>query len=301
MSVAAHGQAPASAMPKHIEEGLRAIGRVIDPPATAALYAPLHDKEPYRGVKVTRDIKYGPAERNRLDIFIADGARGPLPVLMFVHGGGFTGGDKYTAGSPFYDNIPLWAARHGMVGVNMTYRLAPDAPWPAGPEDVGAATRWVIEHIAQHGGDPARVFVFGHSAGATHLAAYLAKPEFHGAGGLRLTGAILMSGIFDLTTFDPSPNYQSYFGADTSRYAERSSFTGLTGCKVPLMLVIAGLDPPRFIEQSETLRDAVAQRSGKAPRYVFLPKHSHISEGYAIGTDDTQLADEILEFVKTGR
>ena len=54
------------------------------------------------------------------------------PVLVFVHGGGFTGGNKSTPGSPFYDNVPLWAARNGLVGVNITYRLAPQHPWPAG-------------------------------------------------------------------------------------------------------------------------------------------------------------------------
>ena len=127
------------------------------PPKTTAVYGPLHDREPYGGVTVTRDIQYGAADRNLLDVFVADGASGSRPVLVFVHGGGFTGGNKSTPGSPFYDNVPLWAARNGLVGVNITYRLAPQHPWPAGPEDVGAALRWVADNISQFGGDVSTV------------------------------------------------------------------------------------------------------------------------------------------------
>ena len=55
---------------------------------------------------------------------------------MFVHGGGMIRGNKRPPGSPFYDNVMLFAARHGMVGVNVEYRLAPQFPWPAGTEDL---------------------------------------------------------------------------------------------------------------------------------------------------------------------
>ena len=71
-------------------------------------------------------------------------AAGPRPVLMFVHGGAFVGGGRRgPGGSPFYDNIMLFAARNGIVGVNTTYRLAPQNRWPAGAQDVGSAVRWV--------------------------------------------------------------------------------------------------------------------------------------------------------------
>ena len=56
----------------------------------------------------------------------------PRPVLIYVHGGAFTAGNKRAPGSPFYDNIALFAARSGFVGVNITYRLAPQHQWPAG-------------------------------------------------------------------------------------------------------------------------------------------------------------------------
>ena len=132
-------------MPSEIEWKLAELGAVINPPETAKLYAPLQEKEPYQGIKVTRDLKYGPDDRHALDVFVSEQAASvPRPVLVFVHGGAFTGGNRRGPdNSPFYDNIGLFAARNGIVAVNITYRLAPQHQWPAGAEDVGAAVRWV--------------------------------------------------------------------------------------------------------------------------------------------------------------
>src|ERR1700712_4947251 len=121
-----------SQMPPEIAEKLQEIGRVVDPPKTAPLYAPLQEKEPYHGVKVDRDVKYGPADRNLLDVFTPEAASSPRPVLIFVRGGAFVAGYKHLPGSPFYDNIMLWAVKNGFVGVNVTYRLGPPGPPPRG-------------------------------------------------------------------------------------------------------------------------------------------------------------------------
>lgn len=286
-------------MRPEIAEKIAAIGRVIDPQKTAAIYAPLHDTEPYAGIKATRDIAYGPADRHRLDVLVAENAAAPMPVLVFVHGGGFTGGNKTTAGSPFYDNVPLWAARNGLVGVNITYRLAPQHPWPAGPEDVGAALRWVIDNIASYGGDPSRIVLFGHSAGATHAGTYAAMPRFHGPKGLGIAGLVLTSGIYDVASFPVNDGYRSYFGTDASLYPERSPIAGLRKLPVPSLLVYAELDPQPFIPQFETLAAAMADAPGGKPRTLVLPQHSHLSLGYAIGTDDTALTGPVLDFVRS--
>jgi acetyl esterase/lipase len=191
---------PASAqMQPDIAEKIAALGRVVDPEKTGTIYAPLQEKEPYAGLKVLRDVKYGSDVRNVVDIFAAEAANGTRPVLMFVHGGAYTRGDKRPPGSPFYDNVMVWAARNGMVGVNVEYRLAPQFPWPAGAEDLVGAVRWVADNIAAHGGDPGRIFLVGHSAGATHVATYVSHPEFHGPKGSGLAGAMFSSGVFDLT------------------------------------------------------------------------------------------------------
>jgi triacylglycerol lipase len=288
-------------MTPEIAEKLASIGRVIDPVKTGAIYVPLHDKEPWPGITVTRDIAYGPAERNRLDVFTAKettkDAKGSRPVLIFVHGGGFIGGNKSTPGSPFYDNVPLWAARNGLVGVNMTYRLAPQATWPAGAEDVGQAVRWTIDNIARFGGDPSRIFLFGHSAGATHAGTYAAMPQFHGGRGLGLAGLILSSGIYDFADFPLPDDYRSYPGNDPSLYAQRSPIGGLSNLPVPLLLVYAELDPVPFVPQFEKLAAAMAKAPGGKPRTLKLEQHSHLSLGYAIGTDDTALTGAISDFI----
>jgi triacylglycerol lipase len=278
---------------------ISAIGRVIDPSATAAIYAPLHDKEPYAGIGLIRDIAFGPKERQRLDVFWAEGAADARPVLIFVHGGGFTGGNKHTPGSPFYDNVPLWAVRNGLVGVNMTYPLAPEAMWPSASENVARVVRWVCGNIAAYGGDPARVFLFGHSAGAVHAATYTAFPELHGPDGSGLAGLILMSGIYDLTMFPLAPNYQAYVGKDASLYAERSALPGLLRRPAPMMIVAAELDPPPFLQQFDRLTAALNDSPGVLPRTLLLQQHSHLSAGYCIGSGDTRLTDPLLDFIRT--
>jgi triacylglycerol lipase len=296
---AGSGAAQSGGMPGDIERRLAELGAVINPPETAKLYRPLQPKEPYQGVKVTRDIKIGADERHLLDVFVPEApAAGPRAVLIFVHGGGFTGGNRRSPTAPaFYDNIMLFAARNGMVGVNATYRLAPKHPWPAAAEDLGAAVRWVSENIATHGGDPARVFLMGHSAGAVHVASYVAHPRFHTPKGIGLAGAILVSGLYDFTTASPSPGGKAYLGADASKYAERSPLAGLVATPIPLMVAYAELDPPPFHRQAKQLNDALC-RAGRCPRSLLLAKHSHMSEVYAINTADTALSGPILAFVK---
>ena len=289
-------------MPAKIAAKLLEMGRVIDPPKTAALYAPLQQKEPYQSVKIERDVKYGAADRNLLDIFAPRTAPSPRPVLIFVHGGAYVGGNKRrTPTSPFYDNIMLWAVKSGFVGVNVTYRLAPKAPWPAGAQDLATAVRWISDKIGQHGGDPARIYLMGHSAGAVHVSSYVSHPEFHEVKGGGLAGAIMVSGIYDLTAMPLSETQRAYFGTDPARYPERSSLAGLAATSIPLMLAAAELDPAGFVLQFELMKEATCRRASGCARALLLPQHSHMSEVYSINTADTRLTDQILDFVKTGK
>lgn len=294
-------QAQQAPMSDDIAWKLIEIGRVIDMPKTAAIYAPLQQKEPYAGVKVQRDVRYGAAERNLLDLFTPEAGPSPRPVLIFVHGGAFTGGNKRTPDSPFYDNIMLWAAKSGFVGVNMTYRLAPKWPWPAAAEDIASAVQWVAANAAPNGGDPARIFLMGHSAGAVHVASYVAHPELHKLKGGGLAGAILVSGIYDLTVSPLGDQEMAYFGTDPSRFAERSALAGLQASPLPLMIASAELDPPRFVEQFNLLKQAACKRSAGCAHAVMLAQHSHMSEVYAVNTEDDRLTREILDFVQTGK
>jgi acetyl esterase/lipase len=298
----AAASAQQSPMPDDIAWKLIEIGRIVDPVRTAEIYAPLQEQEPYQGVKVQRDVRYGSAERNLLDVFAPEDNAAPRPVLIFVHGGAFIGGNRRTApDSPFYDNIMLWAVRHGYVGINITYRLAPKSPWPAAAEDIARSVQWVAANAAQSGGDPARIFLMGHSAGAVHVASYLAHPEFHKIPGGGLAGAIMVSGIYDLTASPLGDQELAYFGTDPSRFAERSSLQGLLATPLPLMIAASELDPPRFVEQFELLKQAACKRTAGCARAMMLPQHSHMSEVYSINTEDDRLTREIAEFTATGK
>lgn len=299
LSLSAHAQS--AGMSSDIEWKLAELGAVINPPETAKLYAPLQETEPYKDIKVTRDLKYGPDERHALDVFAPDQqGTAPRAVLMYVHGGGFTAGNKRAPGSPFYDNIMLFAARSGFVGVNVTYRLAPQHQWPAGAEDVGAAVRWVGANIAAHGGDTARVFLVGHSAGAVHVASYVAHTKFHGPRGIGLAGAILVSGLYDFSKIPPSPADTAYLGGDEAKRSEASTLALLPEMRARLMVVYGELDPPMFVEQAKLLNTTLC-RANRCSSLLPLPKHSHMSEVYAINTPDRSLSDQIAAFIKGGR
>jgi acetyl esterase/lipase len=288
-------------MPPDIAEKVAALGRVVDPENTGKIYAPLQEKEPYAGVKVNRDVKYGSDARNVVDIFVPEISVAGRPVLMFVHGGGMIRGIKHAPGSPYYDNIMLFAARHGMVGVNVEYRLAPQFPWPAGNEDLAAAVHFVADKAAEFGADPSRVYLMGHSAGATHVASYVSHPEFFGPNGSGIAGAILSSGGYDFTKDEQSEGRIAYFGSDPALLAQRSAVAGLIKTKIPFMISSAELDPPPIAAQSALLKDALCKSEHGCVRSIMLPKHSHMSESYSINTADTQLSGQILEFIKTGK
>jgi acetyl esterase/lipase len=156
-------------VPPDIAAVLRRIGPIVDVANTRPLYEPLFaaQREPYTNVTVARDLSYGADPLNTLDIFAPQSApKVPRTVVLYLHGGGFERGDKRMPGTPFYDNLMLWLAQHGMVGVNMNYRLAPKHAWPAAEEDMAAAVGWVQGHIGQFGGSPDRIVLWGESAGA---------------------------------------------------------------------------------------------------------------------------------------
>jgi acetyl esterase len=112
------------------------------------------------GIEVLKNISYGPENEHRLDIYRPIERQEPLPVVLYVHGGGFRILSKDThwvAGLAF--------ARRNYVVVNIDYRLAPKFRYPAAPQDVCAAYCWLIDNISSYGGDGSRIALAGESAG----------------------------------------------------------------------------------------------------------------------------------------
>jgi acetyl esterase/lipase len=274
------------------------LGTEVSPEVLAAshaVYAPFHERAPYVDIQVDRDIAYGSHPRQRLDLFrsVDSGSGPPRPVVVFVHGGGFVGGDKHRPGSPYHDNVAVWAVRRNLIGITMTYRLAPEFGWPAGPEDVAAALGWVRTNIGALGGDPGRVHLMGTSAGAVHAASYLAFPEFQHPGGPRVASASLLSGAYDLPSFEHD-RLRPYYGDDPGRYAELSPLRGLVESHVPVLYVVAEFDPPPAQRQAATLVDAYTRRHGRWPAVLRLAGHNHFTVTAHLNTPDDELGRHVL-------
>ncbi|MBX5462469.1 MAG: alpha/beta hydrolase [Steroidobacteraceae bacterium] len=245
---------------------------------------------------IIRDQEYGAHERQRLDVFTTR-ERKDAPVLVFVHGGGFVMGDKRMPDMPFYDNVGDFAVRSGYVGVTMTYRLAPAHPWPAGTEDVALAVAWVRENIARHGGDPRRIVLMGQSAGAVHVAGYVAHSRFHPGGGPGIAGALMISGSYDVAVADPNPFHTAYYGADREKWAACSTLEGLAASAVPLFFSVSELDAADFHRQAAALVPAFMRARGTCPPLHWLPGHNHLSPVLAIGSHVDTLGPRIREFI----
>ncbi|MDT8397017.1 MAG: alpha/beta hydrolase [Pseudomonadales bacterium] len=286
-----------------IRARLSALGREINPETiagTRSVIAPLLTMAPGTDVQLTRDIHYGRHERQRFDLFTArgkNGRDGQRPVLVFVHGGGFVAGDKHMPGTPFYDNIGVWAVRNGFNGINMTYRLAPDHQWPSGVEDIRALLDFVGEQAPTLGIDAHNIFLMGQSAGAVHVASYIAHPELYAALPHGLRGAILVSGLYDFCTMAVSPLERAYLGNDESCYQERSSLKGLLKCDVPLMITVSEYDPCFFEAQALELLTAVQKKRLSLPRFVQLHGQNHMSSVLFIGLDGDQLGLALKDFI----
>ncbi|HEY0339712.1 MAG TPA: alpha/beta hydrolase, partial [Steroidobacteraceae bacterium] len=247
---------------------------------------------------ITRDHAYGPDERYRLDVFTNDRYR-EAPLLVFVHGGGFVAGDKRSPTLPFYDNVGDFAVRAGFVGVTMTYRLAPAHPWPAGSEDVAAAVKWLRANVVSRGGNPRRIFLIGQSAGATHVAGYVAHSRFHGPDGVGIAGALLISGVYDLSRSDPNPFQRAYYGEDQEKWAACSTLEGLVATPLPLLFSVSEFDGVDFQRQAAFVTTAFSHVHGRFPRLHWLGGHNHLSPVLAVGSLLDSLGPLIRDFVET--
>ena len=120
---------------------------------------------PLTAQRVTRNIPYRshPSAEQYLDLY-APRAATSAPVVLFIHGGSLEeAGERRT--SPMYAPVCPGLATRGIVCATMDYRLAPTSQWPAMPEDVAAAVRWLKDSVRAHGGDPTRIVLVGHSSG----------------------------------------------------------------------------------------------------------------------------------------
>lgn len=152
------------------------------------------------------DIAYGTAELQKLDIYTSEQCRKQAcPVVVWVHGGGWRMGDKSFRGAP---NLAATWCPLGVVLVAINYRLSPDVVHPAHVQDVAAALNWVKGNITPYGGNPDKIYLLGHSAGAHLVALVATDPRYLGAYNMPLTA---LAGVFpiDSASYDLNSSINS--------------------------------------------------------------------------------------------
>lgn len=284
----------ASPGPPDVAAKIAALGPIFSPDVlalTARLYEPLVAARPVGGIQVHANIAYGPHERHRLDVFRPDAQAG-RPVLVFIHGGGFISGDK-SISERFYRNIGHWFAERGIVCITANYRLAPVFKWPAGPDDVGLVVEWIGQHIGSFGGDAGKTFLFGHSAGACHVASYLFASDRQASGVL---GAALVSGIY--RDDDNQPQMALYFGEDAEARKANSPLSRASRNEHPILVALAEFDPGWTAGHSLELALALTTSEGRCPPLAWLGGHNHVSTVFSLGSSQTETGDAILAFIR---
>jgi acetyl esterase len=264
------------------------------------IYAPIVARASSAGIGVVRDRAYGRHERHRLDVFHPDvQAGGARPVVVFVHGGAFVRGNK-NMDDQFYGNVLRWFVRHGFVGINVEYRLAPESSFPGGAEDVAGAVAWVCANIAQYGGDPEQIILIGHSAGGTHAASYLLDPNIGITPAAGIKGLILVSARLRADAEPNNPNAKNviaYFGAETALFPERSPVTYADRCLRPVFTVIAQNENRLLDIYGAEFYFRVAAARGRAPRFLRLARHNHTSIIAHFDSGEEILGRAILDFI----
>jgi acetyl esterase len=295
--------APARSVENTLESQIREAGSIIDPVFAKSLYAPLLALAP-QGAQVLVDVTYGDDTRHRLDVYLPVQTEARhTPVLIFLHGGGFIRGDKADRA-----NIGHYFARNGVLAILANYRLGPDHHWPAGAEDASAVLAWALEHAASYGGNPEHIVLAGESAGAAHVAAASLIRRFHPPQGLRMAGAFLISGVYNvelellarsqLHIATPDPRNEAYFGTDFASYGAMSTVELIDAKSFPLVISYAELDPIQMQVQAGELFARLVTRHGFSPAIEVVRGHNHLTQIYSINSGDEALAASLLAFVR---
>jgi triacylglycerol lipase len=302
-------------VPPAIAAQNRALGQRIDVPSAIRTYTPVEEQPPYAAseAKITRDVAYGTDPRYRLDIFAPPTASTHLrPVVIFATGGDFTRKIDLPGGAPFYDNVVLWAAKHGLVGVNTDRRPLRGGKWEYGPQDMAAMIGWVRAHIAQYGGDPDKIVFLGHAYGSTQLVSYLAHPQYWCCNGRPgIVGATVISAPLNLqpATSPPAPPRAAApavgvtgrappaRGPNPLFDARHSDLAGLKNITIPIFLGAAQFEGAQQKQSEQVLQQRLCAM-GHCPTFKEFADHNHLSVMFSFNTPDASVSGPILDWIR---
>ncbi len=201
--------------------------------------------------KVGDGIAYADGPRHKLDVYAPEQRGAPAPVVFFIYGGGWSRGDRAD-----YQFVGRALASRGFVTVIADYRLVPEVRYPAFLEDSANALRWVQDNIANYGGDPNRLFLAGHSAGAYNAVMLALDPSFLREYGVTMpilaVGAL--SGPYDFYPFEYNEVREAFGQAASPEGTQPINL--ITSAAPPMYLATGTSDP--IVRMQNT--DRFAQR-----------------------------------------
>ncbi len=217
------------------------------------------------------DVSYGTDYYQRVDVYRPTKPRSGLPVLVFAHGGAWTNGYKEWMGlmAPAITDFPA-------IFVSVSHRLAPEHRYPAPFDDCLAALSWVHRNIADHGGDPRRLYVGGHSSGGHLYALATLRREACRSAGLAvdsIRGCFPVSTRFNMVFDNPEPGttehrHKTMLFAPDENAALASPFHQIAGNRVPFLLAWGERDIPAIIENGERMFEALVAQGTRVERLV---------------------------------
>lgn len=243
-----------------------------------------------------------------LDVYAPAGAK-KRPVVFWIHGGGWQAGDKSMVHSK-----PQAFADRGFVFVSTNYRLLPGVDMGTIVRDVAKAVGWVHQHISEYGGDPKRLLIMGHSAGA-QLAALLCTDErYLQAEGVPLAhvrGCVPVDGdTYDVPLMietaaarrkalgQPDPKFGHYekFGSDPVKHRDFSAVNHVAkGKKIPRFLLLHVADHVDTTAQALRLRDVLRTAGLRAENFA-APATDHVKLDVNLGLADDPATQALFEF-----
>lgn len=244
-------------------------------------------------IEALRDIVYTGGHPDdepfhKLDLYLPRGAAG-APVLIFLHGGRWQSGHR-----AMYAAVGDRFARDGIVVAIPSYRLAPKDLHPAQAEDAAAAIAWVARNIGSYGGDPARLYIGGHSAGG-HLAALAAlNPRYLGAHGLSvdaIRGVICLSGVYWIS----QPEFA--FGSSEATWRDASPGEYVRAGAPPFLLTFVQRDYPTLAAQAERFH-ALLTAAGVHSELRYFEGLGHVTEVLNLPKASDPVAQAVLRFLQ---
>jgi acetyl esterase/lipase len=212
----------------------------------------------------TRHIAYAPGPRHALDIYLPAASGEPPPVVVFFYGGGWKSGDRAS-----YRFVGRSLAACGAITVIPDYRVWPDTGFPGFLQDAAAAVVVAREEAVRRGGDPSRLFLMGHSAGA-YIAAMLAlDPEW--LGGMPLSGVVGLAGPYDFLPLN-DPVLEQIFAPVGPR---TQPITFAANARAPLLLLAGAEDTTVRPANSTRLAERVRETGGQANTIIY-PGIGHV-------------------------